>query len=190
MIIITGCPRSGTTLTSLVFQACGANFGKTNALLEDVPFKRSLKKNLSFSGYDFLAQHPIPETPLEPHKPLVFPKEIVKECKSVFFWEHIHEKFPDAKWVIVRRKQPEIASSCVRTSFMMRHKEHKDWFPMIRTYEKHLEDMKAHVDFHEVWPKEFKNNPEDTSMRDAVEWCGYTWDEDKARGVIHEGKLR
>lgn len=190
MIIITGCPRSGTTLTSQVFQACGADFGKVNALMESPSNKRSLKNSLGLAGFDALAQRPLPEAPLTPLKPINFPDEIHKECKIVFFWEWVHDKYPDAKWVIVRRSQSEIASSCMRTPFMIRYKEHKDWFKMIRTYEKHMEDMKAHVDFREVWPKKFKSDPDDPMMKDAVEWAGYTWDEDKARSAIKGSLLR
>jgi len=189
MNIITGLPRSGTTLTAKVFQACGAKFKTNSLLLEHRRIRTICNGHLESMGFDPLGQGPLPTEHGELNVEIP-DLEIVKQCKIVLMWSHFHRQFPGAKWVIVRRDRQKIIDSCLRTNFMARYNNRHGWDTMCLGYLKHLADLKQTVDYVEVWPEEFKASAEYLGMQRAVEFLGYNWNEKKAREQICQSKLR
>lgn len=199
MILITGAARSGTSLTCEIFEACGAEFGKTNGLKENTFVRnRIVKPYLSSIGCDPLAQNPLPlKKDLRPdpewrEKVLagLDGVKIYKGAKMCLMWEIWHKAFPEAKWVIVRRDNEGIVDSCLRTSFMRAYNTADGWQKWLDVHLKRFEEMKQHLDVVEVWPKHFKDDKDCGCMQEAVEFCGFEWNEDAARSRINPSLLR
>jgi len=198
MNIITGCARSGTTLTAGVLKACGANLGNVDTLNESQAVKNKvIKPFLRKNNADPLGIKPF----LSPHANYdsnqlrtdtvreMRGADTLKEIKLLQFWWNWHEAFPDAKWVIVRRDIDSIADSCMRTHFMKGFGSHEGWKSWADHYLSKIEELKEHVDYVEVYPLYFLDG-DPSDMKDAVEFCGLEWDEDKAYSVVKEGLFR
>jgi hypothetical protein len=140
-ILITGCARSGTSLIAGTINICGAFGGKMSGpnknnakgMFENAAIRNQIiKRYLLKMGLDMLGQFPLPDIEnLKPYDSLQNDMEgiILKEgyqggpwmykgAKMCLIWPVMAEAFPDATWVIVRRKKEDIVASCVRTGFM------------------------------------------------------------------------
>jgi len=199
MILITGCARSGTSLSAGIFRACGAEFGKVNGNVEHGAVRDGLvKPYLSRQGYDPLCQDPLPEIDrLAPWESLAddFRAAVepgvnaYKGAKMCLMWPIWAKAFPGAKWVIVRRDRGKIASSCMRTGFMSRRHTLDSWGEWVDTHLERFEEMRESLGAVEVWPVDFVQHGKEAGMRAAVEHCGLTWDRDAARKVILPGRF-
>jgi hypothetical protein len=52
---------------------------------------------------------------------------MVKGAKASLIWPVWASAFPEARWVVVRRKDEKIIDSCMRTSFMRKRKDRESW---------------------------------------------------------------
>lgn len=206
-IIITGCARSGTSLTCGLIDGAGAfggnMFGATNnnakgffenkALREEIvkPFLRSI-------GADPLGQYPLPEE----HKVMDFPKDqtnkwrlkiitaikkdgyeegpwFFKSVKGLMFWRLFHQAFPNAKWVLVRREKADIAASCMRTSFMRAHRNVEGWNGWIDAHITKMNEMKSvGINVREIWPQKMIDG-DLTEIEFLLDWLGLEFDRSK-----------
>ena len=140
-ILITGCARSGTSLIAGIINICGAfggimsgpNSNNAKGMFENVNIRNGIvKKYYQSIGVDKLGQYPLPDInnlPIPPdwkekvenvmlndgYKDGLWMYKGAKMCQH---WPVWNNAFPDAKWVIVRRKTPDIINSCIRTNFM------------------------------------------------------------------------
>lgn len=140
-ILITGCARSGTSMVAGIINLCGAFGGRMSGpnknnekgmfenarIRQDIvkPYFRELK-------VDPLGQYPLPDI-----KGLKIPvnwrerveevmidegypggKWMYKGAKMCLHFPVWHYAFPNAKWIIVRRKTEDIVNSCMHTGFM------------------------------------------------------------------------
>lgn len=164
-ILITGCARSGTSLTAGVIAKCGAFGGKVtgptrwnpkgqfeNNYIRDLIVKPYLQDVL---GVDKLGQWPLPDVKkLMPFTSLRGTVEhrmreegytggpwYYKGAKVCLIWPVWHEAFPDATWVIVRRADEEIVSSCLRTNFMRAFDNAQDWQIWVDQHKKRFEEI-------------------------------------------------
>lgn len=187
MILITGCARSGTSLTAGILRACGLN---EHTGVRD----KIVKPYLTSIGADRMGQSRLPE--LEDLKPapdwrarvtraIGQPEPWGYKCaKACLIWPLWVEHFPDAKWVIVRRDKERIIDSCLRTHFMRAHKDRVGWGAWADGYIKRLEELKWEADCIEVWPDDaVKGDVE--AYRPVVEFCGLDWNEDAVRAEIN-----
>lgn len=187
MILITGCARSGTSLTAGFFRACGANLGPTNILNEHTGIRdKIVKPYLRSIGADPLCQDPLPALEdLTPHPDL---RKLVdamfnapeprayKGAKMCLMWPLWAEAYPEAKWVIVRRERHKIVESCLRTTFMRNITTEEGWDRWARIHEQRFEEMKQHLDCIDVFPDEALRG-EFKSYRAAMEFTGLRWNE-------------
>jgi len=141
-IIITGIPRSGTSLTSGIIELCGAFGGNTTppnkhnpkGMFENDRIRNELlKPYFADIRYDPRGQYPLPKSinnlPEQENLSNKL-KDIIKEqgyedgkyyykgAKIILIWPVWKKAFPNSKWVLVRRNVNDIADSCARTSFM------------------------------------------------------------------------
>lgn len=195
MLFVTGCARSGTSLTMALLEACGANLGVTNGLNEIKALRDdTVKPYLKRINADPKGQYPLPD--LEDIQPdakwrekvlsAVGEADAAKIIKGVLIWPLFVEHFPEAKWLIVMREREHIARSCMRTSFMTAYGNHTAWMQWAQFYHERCAELAEHVESRTVWPDKVING-DYQHFADAVEWAGFTWN-DKALNVIRRDK--
>lgn len=195
MILITGCARSGTTLTASVLRACGARFGEQNSLGEsrDVT-ERVVKPYLRSIGADPLCQDPLPE--LEDIRPdpdwrgkvlkALGSADALKCPKIGPIWPVWWAAFPEARWIVVRRNKDRIVDSCLRTGFMRAFKDREGWGRWVDTHLQRFEELKANADCIEVWPNDEMTKPE--PYRDMIAFVGLDYDRDVVTAEFQPGR--
>lgn len=176
-ILITGCARSGTSMVAGIVHLCGAWKGETtgasrhnakgqfeNREIRDgitKPYLRRIKA-------DHMGQKPLPDTnnlmPYDLKSPVL---DIIrrqgydgstwmyKGAKLCLVWPLWHQAFPDARWIIVRRPDKDIITSCLRTIFMRAYKDRRGWQTWVDEHKKRFDDMQfAGLDVYEIWSNE------------------------------------
>lgn len=193
MIFVTGCARSGTSLTTHILQAHGFNLGSdVNSLWENTDIRENvLKPYLASVGADPRGQSRLPDTDNLPSQPDLrgavlerFQKEpwAYKDAKLTLVWPVWAKAFPEAKWVIVRRDKHDIADSCIRSGFMSHFKTHEGWHGWVEEHEKRFEKMKAALDAIEVWPRDFIADP--NAFAQVTDHCGVPFERAKVTRCI------
>jgi len=146
-ILITGCARSGTSMTAGILDRCGAYggnllMGHSRANRKSFYENREIRDNilkpyLMLCGADPLGQKPLPQPQallplanLRSKIEQIFKFQGYKDgpwyykgSKMCLVWPTFHTAFPEAKWVIVRRRDEDIVYSCMRTAFMRAYRK-------------------------------------------------------------------
>ena len=132
-ILVTGCARSGTSMIAKVINICGAFGGRMNAMYENKAIQEQMVKlYLGNLGYDSKGQYPMPtiEGLVSPFNwkmrvEDIMTKEgyqkglwLLKDTKMCQMWPVWNNAFPNAKWIIVRRRTGDIVQSCLKTGYM------------------------------------------------------------------------
>lgn len=181
-ILITGCARSGTSLTAGILERCGAwggvmtgkNSNNQRGSYENIDIRQHLVKPfLKKISADPMGQNPLPkeEKVLENLSSYAshfrdFVSHILekqgwdgetpwfyKGAKMCLIWQIWHKAFPRAKWVIVRREDYDICSSCLRTNFMRAFNRRGGWQFWVDEHKRKFEEMKkANLNIVEFWP--------------------------------------
>jgi len=203
-VLITGVPRSGTSVIAGIFHFCGCFGGEVRGANKNNPkgqFENRRMVNLNKSwlvrlDYDPRGQKPVPDTgnirfPSPPEKRLwrIQVEDILryegwdegskwyfKDPKTIWNWPVWYSAFPEAKWVIVRRDTEYIARSCLKTGFMNTYRTPESWKKWIQKNLQFLEELKSYTDnWIEVWPEEFMADGNYSTVRRVVEWAGLDW---------------
>ena len=194
-ILVTGCPRSGTSLVGTAIHMCGAFQGKlikrgmfeNNKILEEVviPYFKNI-------GADPLGQHPLPNVdsisiPVDWRKRIeqIIKDEgyskgqwVYKDSRLSLIWPVWNYAFPNAKWIIVRRRTGDIVQSCLKTVYMAAFDEREDWIQWVRQYEKRFVGMiEAGVNCKVVWPERMVCG-DYQQMHETLDWVGLTWNKE------------
>jgi hypothetical protein len=170
-IFITGCARSGTSMTTGALFQCGAwggdmqgpNRFNQKGMYENLEIRTNVVKPiLKNYNWDPLGQYPLPNV-----KKLLYLPDLdevaeklrndvlnimkfqglsdqtwfYKGPKMCLLWPLWNKAFPDAKWIIVRRETEDIVSSCLRTSFMRAYKKRSGWIRWVAAHESRFEEM-------------------------------------------------
>jgi hypothetical protein len=206
-ILITGAARSGTSMVAGVINLCGAfggtmsppNHNNQKGMFENACIRNSLvKPYLRDLGLDPLGQYPIPnpdKIPIPANWKKRVENIIIREgyqggpwmykgAKSCLMWPVWNYSFPEAKWIIVRRRTGDIVNSCLKTNFMRAFSnpavqkaikadtEIDGWIWWVRQHEKRFVEMiQSGVNCKIVWPERLiKGNY--TQLFEALEWLG------------------
>ena len=99
-------------------------------------------------------------------------------------WPVWHYAFPDAKWIIVRRKTPDIINSCMRTGFMTAFSkatnrqavgvtnEYDGWMWWVHQHEERFREMITEgLNCKQVWPERMVDGNY-SQMKEMLEWLG------------------
>ena len=210
-ILITGCARSGTSMTAGVIHYCGAFGGElagptrnnkkgmfeNNRVREDIvkPLLRGIQA-------DPMGQNPLPDIDAFEGNlslPKITRTRVVsimveqglrdetdwfyKGAKMCLMWKLWHKAFPKAKWVIVRRDDQGIINSCMKTGFMSKYNDAKGWQSWVDVHLQRFKEMKEEVDYVEIYPKSMINGDFD-AIRRTVRWLGLEWNGDKILDFI------
>ncbi len=204
-ILITGADRSGSTIVAKIMDMCGVWSGMCNSMFENV-----VLHSLHYEVLDYMDDL-FPETSSLPNvhnwRELVLNeiksqgwKEgtpwMVKGSYLARYWPFWVKAFPDAKWLIIRRRTGDIIQSCIKTGYMRTFKqeenlhalglrEEKDgWLWWVRQYEnKFLEIIKQGASHKVVWPDRMVPDPvfnpllQFKQMYDTIKWLGLEWND-------------
>ena len=193
-ILITGAARSGTSMIAGIIDICGAFGGITSpanqynakGMFENVKIRDIDREYLTMIGADPMGQSPLPEQ----HKILIpadwkdrVDKAIIEDgypggpwyykgARSCMIWKVWHHAYPDAKWVIVRRRTADIVESCMKTGFMSAYDNEQDWIKWVHYHEdRFIEMIRAGLNVKIVWPERVvKGNYE--QLAELIEWLG------------------
>ena len=212
-ILITGCARSGTSLVAGAINKCGAfggnmsgpNHNNKKGMFENAHIRNDIvKPYLKKIGVDPMGQYPLPNV-----DSLMIPTDwkqriqatiteegytngpwMYKGAKMCLFWPVWHYAFPNAKWVLVRRKTPDIIRSCIRTGFMRAFQsvenqkavgaksEEEGWLWWVREHEKRMAEMvNEGLNCKIVWPERMVRR-DYAQLHETIEWLGLEWTND------------
>jgi len=77
-----------------------------------------------------------------------------KGAKMCLFWPLWVRAFPEARWIIVRRKSDDIIQSCLKTAFMKAYRTAEGWLGWIDEHkERFIEMEEVGCQIHYVWPQ-------------------------------------
>jgi hypothetical protein len=218
-ILITGAARSGTSMVAGVINICGAfggqmsgpNINNAKGMFENAKIRNNIvKPYLRQIGVDPMGQYPLPDVfnlPI-PRTLKAQVEGVMKEqgynqgpwmykgAKMCLTWPIWHYAFPDAKWIIVRRRTGDIVRSCVRTGFMkafnnnMNQKavgaksSEEGWIWWVRQHEERFREMiDEGLNVKIVWPERMLDG-DYRQMKETIEWLGLNWEDHSAE--IHQ----
>ena len=209
-ILITGCARSGTSMVAGAINICGAFGGymsgpnKNNAkgMFENSRIRNALTKPyLRDIKVDSLGQYPLPDIRLIPILPdwKYHVEKVMKDqgysggpwfykgAKMCLVWPLWNYAFPDAKWIVVRRRTPDIVNSCLKTSFMRAFQyedvrkaigvetEKEGWLWWVHQHEERfIEMIQAGLNVKVVWPERMVQG-DYSQMMETMDWLGLPW---------------
>ena len=108
---------------------------------------------------------------------------LYKDAKLALIWSIWAASYPNAKWILVRRKGEQIAQSCMKTGFMRAYSTEVDWLGWVVEYERRFVALKANCLVYEIWFEDMVAGKLDT-LEATIKSCGLEWDEDKIKDFI------
>lgn len=167
-ILITGVPRSGTSMVSGLCHISGVWKGKTIGPSKENPkgfFENaSLRESVLKPYLRSIKADPLGQDPLPLLSDCAIDQNIKNRIKRVLLDEGYHRGpwlwkdakllltfplwvalYPDAKWIIVRRNQDAIAESCMKTGFMRARRTFKEWQSWVEDYESRISYLKENA---------------------------------------------
>lgn len=209
-ILITGCARSGTSMIAGAINICGAfgglmsgpNQNNKKGMFENAKIRNDIvKPYLRSIGVDPLGQYPLPNVNSLP-VPINWKKRIeqvilsegykggpwfYKGAKMCLKWPVWHFAFPDAKWIIVRRRTGDIVDSCIKTSFMHAFNNRKNqiavnakderegWIWWVRWHlDRFIEMIDEGINVKIVWPERMVSG-DYRQIMETIDWLGLEW---------------
>jgi hypothetical protein len=213
LILVTGADRSGVAMIAAVMSRCGAWCGQFQNLdeydgrgsFENIAVKNALMTPL-FKGLraDPTGQHPLPRIEAcqrivpsisgawrRRFEGIAFSQgyaggpAFYASYRSALVWPIWNGAFPDAKWVIVRRRDEDIVASCMKTGFMTAFKDDKGWQKWLDSYKARFGEMvKAKLDVHQIWSDRMLHGHLSELHALVGEIKGLEWDETAVRDFI------
>jgi len=207
-ILITGVGRSGSSMIAGVINLCGAyggNMGGSNKNYENIQiYKQAMIPYFQSVGADPLGQYPLPGIGSLPiptdwadriatlirEDGYVGGPWMFKGSRISLIWPVFHYAFPNAKWLIVRRRTGDILHSCNKTTYMKAFRdimvqqsvgakdETEGWLWWVH---QHLnifrEMMDEGLNIKVIWPERMVHC-DYQQMYEVVEWLGLRWNSD------------
>jgi hypothetical protein len=186
-IFITGIERSGSSIVAKIIETCGAFAGMTTGMYENIEVKKLLDNYYTLLGMDIKGQHPLPDT-----GKLIIPTNWKQKVEDIIqsentwmlkgsrlcqTWPVWNYAFPNAKWVIVRRRTPDIIESCLKTGYMTAYKDKEGWLSWVHEHEKlFVEMINVGLNCKQVWPERMATG-DYVQIKEIIEWTGLNWDD-------------
>jgi len=197
-IFVTGAERSGSSLIAKIFQICGASTGVVTNMVENRELRELCSRYLKDKAYngELMVDTQRLSIPVDWKRRVeaIWDCECVQDKKWMFkssllaqMWPVWHYAYPDAHWIIVRRKTPDIIHSCVKTAYMQMFKEEKNrilvgvtkeeegWRWWVHQYENKFREMiEAGVNCKQVWPERMVTG-DYHQIYETLDWVGLPW---------------
>lgn len=181
----------------------GPNSNNAKGMFENAKIRNSIvKPYLRSIGADHMGQYPLPETTgmsidttWQDKVEAIILEEgydedgpwMYKGAKMCLHWPIWNFAFPDAKWIIVRRKPSDIINSCLRTGFMSAFNnksnqravgakdDYDGWLWWVRQHDDRFREMmNAGLNCKIVWPDRMVEGNYQ-QMKETLEWVGLEW---------------
>ena len=213
-ILITGCARSGTSMTSGVIDIGGAFGGNTagpnknnkRGMFENLDIRNGLVKPFLRSiNADPLGQNPLPDMDIVKERMSIhFVTKWANQVKATMYrhgyhegewyykgakmcliWPLWHAAFPDAKWIIVRRDGQDIINSCLKTGFMRAYTNVEGWRSWVTHHHRCFNEMlKEGLNVRQIWPQDMIDG-DLRPMRSCIsDFLGLEWREQQVLNFI------
>lgn len=198
-ILITGCARSGTSMVAGAIHRCGAFggvlTGATKYNQKGQHENAYIRDNVEKKYLNVLGLDPLGQTPLLDHTSTIYiPNKwrewiedtmiregyksgpwYYKGAKACQIWPVWNNAFPNAKWVIVRRRSVDIVDSCLETSFMYKRQTEEEWMDWIHYHEQRFVEMiQAGLNVKQIWPERMVHGNYE-QLYEVIEWLGLSW---------------
>lgn len=191
-IFVTGIERSGSSIIARIMNHCGAFTGSVTDMYENIQIKKLLDSYYDSLGVDKRGQWPLPDP-----KKLIIPTNwkqkiedtlinksyngttpwMLKGSRICQTWPIWHYAFPNARWIIVRRRPGDVVNSCLKTGYMKAFKTPEEWLNWIHVHEKiFVEMIQAGVNCKQIWPERMVYG-DYQQVRETVDWVELKWDE-------------
>ena len=90
-------------------------------------------------------------------------------------WPVWNIAFPNAKWIIVRRRTGDVIQSCLKTGYMTAYAEEAGWLEWVHEHEKRFVEMiEAGVNCKIIWPERMIHG-DLQQLYEVIDWLGLTW---------------
>lgn len=209
-ILITGAARSGASMIAGILNLCGVfggNMSKTSlndpnkGMYENVQITSNIV-NSYLLKHKINGQYPLPniqtldipanwrETVLNVlnNEGYIKGNWMYKSASSCLIWPIWAYAFPNAKWIIVRRKDRDIVHSCLNTTYMnafdlkenqqaVKAKDKEEsWYWWVRQHNRRFVEMiEAGLNCKQVHPERMLYG-DYSQIYEMLEWLGLKWD--------------
>lgn len=207
-IIVTGLPRSRTSMTMQMLELSGMFVGEVLGATPANPQKQMeqreiidkiQKVHLKKFKFDPMGQKPLP--PIKWYEPDPKRKERTlsimkkhglendtiwgfKDSKASLDWRCWNAAFPNAVWIVTERIDKDVIDSCLRTSFMKKYSDSEGWQYWIDEHKKRFEDMFFYLE------RIYKLNTDDVvaykfdELERIIKDVGLNWDYEKIKNQV------
>jgi hypothetical protein len=205
-ILITGAQRSGSSIIARIINHCGAWKGNTSEMFENNKIKKIVDDFYYPRQYDVKGQYPLPNVKNLPIIPKNWRNDIENQiCSERFIdekvwaykshricqiWPIWNAAYPNAKWIIVRRRTGDIISSCIKTGYMTAFadkeiqqkvgvkNERDGWKWWVYEHERRfIEMIEAGVNCKQIWPERMAMG-DFTQIEEMLKWLDLPWKND------------
>jgi hypothetical protein len=98
-----------------------------------------------------------------------------KDSNICQMWKVWNYAYPDAKWVIVRRRTGDIVQSCMKTGYMTTYDTEEGWLGMVHDYEKKFVEMITEgLNVKIIWPERMVNG-DYRQLFELCDWLALPW---------------
>lgn len=201
-VFVTGIERSGSSLIGRIIDMCGAFSGRTTSMCENINLKLLLDEYYRGVGINVRGQYPLPDT----HQMLIpvdwkskvtsiLDKEnyassttwMYKGSRIAQTWPIWDFAFPNAKWIIVRRRTGDVVESCLKTGFMNAYKdkiiqekigvssEIEGWLWWVHEHESLFREMiETGLNVKVIWPERMLDGNFE-QIHEMLDWLDMPW---------------
>jgi hypothetical protein len=166
-IFVLGLPRSGTSMIAGSLGICGAWTGSTvpagpenpKGYFEHTAIREFVtKKILADLGYDPMGVRKLPPIDIQIEVlglagiiRNILEKDgykhdkpwLLKDPKLTLVWPVYKKAFPGATWLVVQRDEDGFINSCLRTNFLYRHSQNRNfWKNFAKEYQVRIDALK------------------------------------------------
>jgi hypothetical protein len=197
-VFVSGIERSGSSIIARIISLCGAFAGEVTPMQENIRIKQFVSRYYETIHADIKGQFPLPNTgemliPSDWKKKVFeilsaegYKKEqlwMYKESRICQMWPVWNYAFPNAKWIIVRRRTGDIIESCLKTGYMVAYKDRDGWLEWVHQHEKlFVEMIETGLNCKIVWPERMVSG-DYSQMYEMIDWLGLKWN-DKIVGLV------
>jgi hypothetical protein len=208
-ILITGLPRSGTSMVAGLFDTCGAWTGTTipgnaanprgyfeHAIIREEVTKKILKKlghgplgvislpplnlTMKVDGLCTIISDIIQRDGYDGESPWLY-----KDAKMSLIWPAFEKAFPEAQWIIVNRDTEAVIDSCLRTPFMAQHSSDRYfWESFAAAYQQRLDRLANNVQSVISLQSDDILAGNYQSLAKVIRQCGLVFSEDETNAFV------
>jgi len=211
-ILVTGTARSGVSMIGGVIRLCGAWGGRMENItdydgrgsFENGEIRESIVKPLLRGIHaDPTGQRPLPSirecNRIAGKVAFTWRRRLEKiivcqgyqgepifyvSPQSCLIWPIWAKAFPRARWIIVRRKDEDIISACMKTGYMTGYKDRIGWAQWLEFHKQRFSEMiDANLNIFQIWPQRMIRG-KIGELRELIEQLELSWDDARVEDFI------